>query len=30
MEFVVKELEQTQYGDNVLKGGVTRDVLAQI
>ena len=26
MGFAVKELEQTQYGVNVVKGGTTRDV----
>ena len=24
--FVIKQLEQTQYGVNVVKGGATRDV----
>ena len=26
MGFAAKELEQTQYGVNVVKGGATRDV----
>ena len=26
VRFAVKELEQTQYGVNVVKGGATRDV----
>ena len=26
MGFATKELEQTQYGVNIVKGGATRDV----
>ena len=28
--FAAKELEQTQYGANVVKGGATRDVKSEV